>query len=133
MKPIYHIRLNNGDEIFGSIEELSDRIIVEQPLCATEIGDQEGNVCIGLIGYLPYSQLSKCSIDKNHIITFSKVNSVTKKFYQLSKYFTNQHDQLMMEKLNSTSDYMQKLIENDNLTDGLAGRWIHETNTEYIN
>lgn len=119
MKQIYHLRLTNNDEIFGYLLD-SENVLtlrVGEPLCTSEIEDDEGNLSIGLMDYLPFSENGYCDIQKSHIITCTAVHPDISEFYQLSKHFTDKSSNDMMDKIRYTTMRMNDIINEDNLVD----------------
>ena len=119
MKQIYHLRLTNNDEIFGYLLDSENALTlrVGEPLCTSEIEDDEGNLSIGLMDYLPFSENGYCDIQKSHIITCTVVHPDISEFYQLSKHFTDKSSNDMMDKIRYTTMRMNDIINEDNLVD----------------
>jgi hypothetical protein len=118
MRQIYHVRLLNGDELFGSVYEIYEdntKVRIVEPLCTTELEDMEGNVTIGLMDYLPFSENNQCDVSKGHIISCTKVHPDISNFYELSKHFTEKANSDMLNKIQFTSAQMLDSINQDHL------------------
>ena len=121
MTQIYHLRLMNGDELFGTIEKNTNPLVlrVGHPLCTADM-ETEGAMTIGLMDYLPFSGNDYCDIQKSHIMTCTQVHDHIEEFYHLSKHFTELSNKDMIEKIRLTCLHMSEIIEEDKQVDSTS-------------
>lgn len=118
---INHIRLSNGEEIFGHVEELDHGIAVHTPLQTTEMEDPDGALSVGLTSYLPFADKNVCVFNDVHVITYNKVHPEIERFYFLSCHFTNRADTVRLEDISKTNLKMSDVIFNEMVTEVANG------------
>lgn len=123
---INHIRLANGEEIFGHVEVLDDGIAVHTPLQTTEMEDDDGTVSVGLTSYLPFADENMCFFDNAHVITYNKVHPEIERFYFLSCHFTQRADGMRLADITNTNQQMTNRIFNQNFGDMANGAIVLE-------
>lgn len=110
---IHHIRLTNGEEIFGHVERTDNGIIVHKPLQTTEMESDDGSITVGLTSYLPFADDNFCYLNDVHVITSSKVHPEIERFYFLSCHFTGVRDERRLEEISLTNMKMANMITDE--------------------
>ncbi len=113
MSEIKHIRLINGDEIFGSIVlEEDNQITVGLPLVATDVLTPDGREATSLVPYLPFVDTDKnhCVLKNNMIITCTDVHDAVEDHYNLSLHYVEKSTDRRIQEIEEINQYMRESI-----------------------
>jgi len=107
MSKIQHIRLCNGDEIFGSVEHEDEVYVIYEPLISTEIETTTGSAVV-LVSYLPFAKpehdFIEVSADK--IISCVPVHPIVERHYELSLFNSKKAMEKQLERISKVNEYM---------------------------
>lgn len=120
MSQIRHIRLLNGDEIFGEILLESDKsITIQSPLVAADHINQDGMEVIALVPYLPFSEEDNdvCEISCDKIITYCSVHEIVEEHYRLSLHMCDKAYNQQLMKIAEVNRFMQESMMLDEMND----------------
>lgn len=129
MSNIYHIRLVNGEELFGELIDInSEEYWIKQPLVSSDIAEHDGTTNIVLTPYLPFTDTDDdvCSLNRDHVITLSKVHPVVEQHYALATYWGNKTMDAQLQKISAVNKYMQESLMLEEMDDqDLVSTEIH--------
>lgn len=116
---LFHIRLANGDEIITQTKPSRDgnKYVLVSPLEVQNIVDKDsGCTAIVLYDYVPFGTMtSKIELNKNHIMTMSKVEGQMVEYYRASLEFSTLYGDIEKEqKIKVATDHLNKYIQERN-------------------
>lgn len=110
IESVKHIRIINGDEVFGIVEsESSDKIQINTPMVLEEKYDPSGQTMLTLSKYVPFSVNPIIELQKSHVISCEAVHFEMERYYLNSLYYTNKRENVMLDNIASVNKVMEEL------------------------
>lgn len=107
MSNIQHIRLCNGDEIFGSTKQENEMYTIYEPLISTEIDTATGSAVV-LLSYLPFTDPDHNYIElsSDKILSCAPVHPIVERHYELSLFNSKKALEKQLERISQVNEYM---------------------------
>ena len=110
----YHIKLINGEELISRIDKKTleqEEILLINPMIVEIMNDDEGSKTV-LSNYIKFVSDPKCKISRTKIITFVQVPKEVETYYQNSKMFADQHDDIFLREIVDANKKMHQYRQN---------------------
>lgn len=117
---IRHVRLTNGDEIFGHVEEdeKAGGILVHRPMLSVRYQNPDGSIGVGVTSYLPFQVPEKqvCFLKDEHIVTLTPVAQEVENFYHFNCHFSIEADEERLDAIGQTNFALSNQFFDEEMT-----------------
>lgn len=129
------LKLNNGDEIIANVEEIEDKIVIDQPMIflTSTMTDHMGRPVdvTFLKDWLNHSDTKKIEIEKTKIVMMTDASKKSIEFYDLEKAKSAQTEEAVIEGDGRSFD--QLIAEMDKLMNDISDAELNEMSEQERN